>query len=412
MKKTFKYIVATLAVILTVSSISLYTVRHRLLDPNTYTNALENSGIYQEIGDLLAEQITKKLVAIEKKAVSELDITKNDNFANNLLFWTVNSVIESQTGPLVKYALDTIGVEQLLQKASKIPIQYTLEWLSGKRDTPFFIKYMPTKAELDAVRNIRFNDVVVLITRRALNIDNLPQCKNNKETVASLSAIRKGNILDIACTTPEIDPLINLKISGLIPKELTKAVEGPVQKFIAETNLQPVIDQAYAIAVEIDGQRASLLALRQRVALLKHLAVWMFILSLIAAISAVVLAEKKRVRFLAQLYFIGGLIICAVGALGYLVLPSIVLNILDLGRLAATDVIAPTLALILIESIKIFASSVTRSLFAYTLILGLAVTVIAAVVYAADMLARRFDLYKKGIDYLKKLTSTYKNRKR
>jgi len=136
------------------------------------------------------------------------------------------------------------------------------------------------------------------------------------------------------------------------------------------------------------------------------------ILSLIAAISAVVLAEKKRVRFLAQLYFIGGLIICAVGALGYLVLPSIVLNILDLGRLAATDVIAPTLALILIESIKIFASSVTRSLFAYTLILGLAVTVIAAVVYAADMLARRFDLYKKGIDYLKKLTSTYKNRKR
>jgi len=413
MRKVFKYILIVLAVILTVGSLSLFTVRQKLLDPDVYTDALRQSGIYEEITDIVEDQLTRELIDVGKTAVAELGIQeKEDDVINNVLVWLLNTIIDTQTGTLVSYISDSVGLENLVQQVSEKAILYALEWLSGERETPEFLKYVPTKAELEAVREINVADVIALVTRRAIGIEDLPECANREELITNLNLVKDGRILKLTCTSPELDEVINQTIIRLIPQEMIVTVESTIQGYIDQANLQPIIDQAFTIAIQVAEEKEMLEQVREYVIASKQVIIWMFVFSLLTMIGALLLAESKRLRLFAIIYFISGIIILVKGVFGYSALPYIILNTVSFEDLFVSGALAPAQTALLIESIKLLTSSIIQNIFSPTMYLGLIMAAVAAVIWIADFIARRYDFYKKTKNYFKGLKRSHKAKKR
>jgi|GEM_PF-3599113 len=412
MRKTFKYILVVLAVILTVGSLALFTVRRQVLDPAVYTDALARSGIYEEITAIAEDRLTQELIAVGKSAVAELGIAEQEeDVISNILVWLLNTVIDSQTGTLVKYISDAVGFDQLVQQASETAIRYSLEWLGGERPTPEFLKYIPTKAELEAARDINVADLIALVTRRALRIENLPACANRDELIQNLELVRDRRFMQLTCTTPELDPIINQSIVDLIPPEIVTTIEGTVQTYIDRANLQPIIDQAFAVAITIAEKKEALETLREYVIASRQVAIWMLVGSILAMIGALILAEKRRVRLFAIIYFASGLAILVKAAFGYGILPYIVIRSVSFDSLIAWGALSPAQSALLIESIKILVVSIIQNLFIAALYLGAIMTAAAALIWVGDFLARYYNLYKKAGAYFRNWRRAKKSKK-
>ena len=79
MKQALRLLMFTLAVILTVSSLSLLAFRYQLLNADMYERALSRSGIYTSVTSIVVTKTTAYLTGLQKQYVASVATDRHQN---------------------------------------------------------------------------------------------------------------------------------------------------------------------------------------------------------------------------------------------------------------------------------------------------------------------------------------------
>jgi len=156
MKQIARYTALVLAVALTVGSLTVLTVRQRLLTPALYTGALDKAGVYAVFTGILETKVAAYLTQVGKDVIQNL--VQNRQPTNQkvallepAVLWFVNQTIEQQTPKIVQSVSQNIQLSKTFQNTTETGINGSIAWLKGEQADPQFFKYIPANTRKDII---------------------------------------------------------------------------------------------------------------------------------------------------------------------------------------------------------------------------------------------------------------------
>jgi hypothetical protein len=312
MKSFFRYFSLIGAILFTVISLSVLTVRAQLLNPQMYTDALEESGVYSSISDILETKTTSYLISAQKQLVSTIADSYNPENQvvqklEPVVVLFLDSLIDRETEKAVSQVFEKLQVESALKNGSAGVITYSVDWLAGIREDPKFLSYIPDPERLTEIKDQGAVPFFVSQVKQDIGVEDLPPCETVTQVTQNLSTIAQGKISDVTCYSPEIKAVVERGAEVAAPKIAQTQLAMTVNDYLEKYQIRTLVEDLFNSLLNIAYLKQDLYQLREYVIQSKEWAVNGFIISLIMLVIGLILTEKRRIKTLFTVYLVSGI---------------------------------------------------------------------------------------------------------
>ncbi len=326
MKQALRLLMFTLAVILTVSSLSLLAFRYQLLNADMYERALSRSGIYTSVTSIVVTKTTAYLTGLQKQYVASVATDRHQNGSATqfapVIVWALNSVIEDGTSKIVNQVADTVSFTSILQRGTRRVIHTSTAWLADKQPDPPLLGYLPDKQEVESMKKEGVVPYIVNNVREQSGLANLPPCASPQDVANNLKLITQGKASQLTCYSPSIRSAINSGAAAVRPAVQDSQLADSVNGFLAQYQLKPLAEDLYNSLLTLSVYRQNIYTLKSYVQQSRTWALWALLGSFICLAIGLLLSKgKERMRSALSVYAVSGATM-AVGASAYMLVAT------------------------------------------------------------------------------------------
>lgn len=329
-----------LAIVLGFTGSYILALWQRALNAEIYVEALDQSGVYTEVTNVIEAQVTYYLktegkLLVETLAEEQLREDEDENRIINkaLLIWLLNSVIDNRTETAVSRVSQRIGLEASLKTYSETAITNTLDWVRGDVEDPQIFALIPSVEELENREKFNLRAFLLDFVYDTLGFNDLPECPDSDSARDALRQISEGQWLGIACVSEKIRPAVVERIGESIPENALADVEQTIQESNAKYRLDTLTDGLNEFVLQLSKLKEQILNVRHMMESLRVGAIVLILLSLLSALGAFFVYPRRNFRVFAVIGLGIGLSLTIVGVILDLVLRNEITNAYDLSEI-------------------------------------------------------------------------------
>ncbi|MFC1649713.1 hypothetical protein ACFL2C_03325 [Patescibacteria group bacterium] len=376
-----RYLSIVLVIVFTSFSLITLTARSRLLSPNVYKTAVNQSGIYELTSDVIQEKTTEALLALQQEVVTNLGLVqdpKERTLFENVIIFVLGSALDEATKNLVANVAQRIDLTTVIRSTTEGWIENDIAWLRGERSDPEIFEIIPAPEEIERVRNAKLSDVAMGVTAELFDLSNLPACTNAEDVELNVARVKDGSLTKVTCTNSEITILLNSTVSDLVPQDVLEEAEVGIQSELDRLGLTPVIDALFDISLLMANLKQFSLELRDLAARTYETSIFFLAVSIPLLIYSLIVTKKDRFRTLLRTYLATGLVVTAFGVIIYIVLSNTIANFIGDITITTDGFLSGTQQVKLAQSIRSIELYIVRDVSYFLLLVGVVITVVFA----------------------------------
>lgn len=332
----------TIAVTFGVTGLYIFMAWNRMTTPDIYIQALESSGVYKEVTNIIEAQVTyylkvqgKGLVETIVRQEAEGRGSENRFLDRNLIVWTLNTVIDNRSDRVVSALSEKIGLEENIQGVTESALIKSLGWVRGEVQAPQILVSIPTVEQVQSMsENGLARDGLVGIAFNAFGFGELPQCSNSTDEREVLRQIASGDFMNIKCITDRVTPALNERIGSSIPKESLARVETQINERFDLYKLDTLFQGVSNFVLNISQLKENIVQHRDTIHLIRTVSIWMIIISLASSIGAYIFSPKRTLKIFMYIGLTIGVFLSITGSVLNMIINNRITGSFDLSSLS------------------------------------------------------------------------------
>lgn len=266
MKTFFRWATLVLGIGITWWGITLLSVREQALKPATYTQALNEAGVYTSFAQVLEEKAAGVITVYSKELVTT--IAQNRTEAGTatplqpVLVWALNTIVDQQSGTVAERIFNALQIDTVLSKNAEEIITNSLSWLRGETAEPSWWKHIPSDETVTIARNEGLATLITSSAAASLSIGNRPLCTSQEQVTANRQRIIRGQLSQVDCVSPEFENLTRTVTSTILPQLVPETTKNTIEVFLTRYNLKAFLEDVYSTINQINQIRNQLIGLR------------------------------------------------------------------------------------------------------------------------------------------------------
>jgi len=373
------------AVIFGVTGFYMLAAWNRVMTPDVYIEAFEESGVYREVTNVIEAQFTyylqvqgKELVATIIQQEAEDEDSANRLIDRNLIVWTLNTIIDNRTGNVVSAMSDRIGLEENIQNFTETALTKSLGWVRGDVQAPRVLLSIPT---VEQVQNINerglARDGLTGIAFNAFGFNELPECTSNSDEREVLSQIAGGDFMNIKCVTDRVTPALKERIESTIPADSLARVEARVEERFDLYKLETLSQGVTDFVLNLSKLKEQVVQHRDTIQAVRSFSIGLIVAAFIFSVAAYAFSPKRTIKIFMYIGLFTGLLLSAVGSILSVTIADRISGLIDLSGLALnSEAISLAQATLLSQSLEMSAIYIGQHIHDYVIWTG--ITLMAA----------------------------------
>jgi hypothetical protein len=405
-KKQSKILRITFGVIsILMMSLSIFTITiyKQALNPDLYKQAFAQSDIYEITVDIFERKISESLISWEKQLVASLvpDGIQDKKIASLALNFVTGTIIEQQTPAVVSDIFDKIDVKSVLQNIIEKQIDNDISWLKGERETREIFNYIPTPEQIQSIDSSNLIGLVDSLTKNALGINNLPQCRTQHEVNENIKMIMSNNAQAVTCTSSQIDVLLEEAYSQSKLKNINTRVSTNISQSKYGSEIENFLEDIYNVSYALANLKQAAINIQANIQYVKTWSLFLLFLSFILGGISVYLHEKgKRLRAGVLLILINGVAILLLATLYSVIAYFSFGNIMFSEMAIGTNFLTSTESTLLTNSVQYIVEHIIYGLVDLSWVVGFWIVILSGLTFGIIKVYDHRQYFKTKFDFL------------
>jgi len=405
--KSFPRTVAIfLAVLFTVLSLLTLSVWERVFSSDLYVNSLSEAGVYKQVTTVIENKVTHAIVTSGNEYLEELrdriaedeDKTDQEKKIDEGIIWVVEIIIENNSEDVVAAVSESMNIESGMEDGTRAVLDGSFSWLRGERETSKAFDSIPTTEEIEKLEGTTLvEEGFTYVAANALGVADLPECSSKKAETEALEQLDESGLMDVSCTSDDVQPVIDDTISDLIPQQVVEKLETDIDDILDKYDLNPVLNTIYEGIKALSEAKQYALDARTYVQSIQYSAIVLFALSVPMALLAVVLSKGDRFMTLVRMYFASGFILVGFVAVHHFILTPIAMNQIDFSRFEiSSEGLSSAQEALWMDSVENASEMIIRGQLDYTFGVGMTLILVTGGIWILINISRRlpWDTYR------------------
>ncbi len=428
-KNAISYTLVVIASIFAALGIITLAVWYVVLTPSTYTDALEESGVYRNTANTIEAYATRELfdlntlltdtlVEFVQESVKDTNYEKfiDNPFVTNFIYQLTDKLTIKLTDSLAK----SLQLDKTLEKYGNKLIVSHINWLKSDHEQPIELALVPdveTAKNLDTEETLKLVTAYITISRYDLN--KLLKCQNTDEEEKNLMYIANKEYDNLTCVTTNIQNALvtTLTTENKDQSKIVTTIKDYIYAFLEESKVEHAISLLKTTIVAVSYVKSVAYAEKAVVTTTKYAGGILLLLSLITSTIAYFLKKTRSILTWVHTYTIAAVIVIAYALFQLYVTGTIITNVVPkklLQHIPNTGLPIANLTALFVSLGK-FAELVHKTINLYVLrvggiLLGITITIyIVRFVYFKYQLNKKVKkYYEEGKNRVSELTSKKK----
>lgn len=371
-KKIFKFIFFCLAFFFAFIGLFLLSLRLRIFNENFLKTPLRESGVYAYAPKIIAGKLQEGLDQIDEQEPASGDLVnpfESHSFSKKLTTQIMLDIVEDP------------DLEGVVQTAVETNIDRLYAWLNSNAEDVYL--YIPQTELAEIYDQDKLLDSGYSLFLEESGINKLPECPAGYVPIDALIQGDEFNISSLECQNQELRELVKIELERQLPEEDFNFVDAIFTANGINGDAELALSE---LATETDTEKAQYqeqMQMAQRwISMSFYLIILIIVISLILALIASLLSEHPRLKIIPKVYFFAGLLMVVIGGLFTYTLNFTIANLAPLHRISLPEqLVSESERMEIFTILENFITSFVSSLFQFTLIVGVAVTIISLLVW-------------------------------
>ena len=402
MRNFLGYVSVFLVVLLGSISITSIAFQNQALNPELYTDALYQSGVYTQATNVVEEYTTNSVVDLSKSFLEEQKKKRKEEdqkISTIGLEAVLEYLIQNKSDEFVRAVYKSIDLEGNMQKQTEEEITATVEWLKGNREDPAIYAYIPSVEQMESLEDEGIlKSVTVIGFLRAFGVSELSECSNEEEIQENLERLQGGKLREVTCTSESLKPIIWEEVLKIVPEELIDKAQANVDDFLEEYNLKPVVDQIFTFIKEMSKFKEYTYTVRDYISYNRYAATTLFFIAVVLSFLVLLLAKgNKFVTFFGMYFAIGFVVVLA--SLSYrFIISGVVLNSMNFdGLQIESEEVSSATGELFFQSVEKASEKIVYNLANDAIAAGITIILITGIILLIYSAIRNRRELKKGV---------------
>ena len=410
MRNLVSYTLVAISAIFGALGIITLATWHSTLTPSTYTNALEESGVYSNMAKTIETYATTKVFNLNSILTDEIISSVNESVAGTeyekyIDNPFVNSIIRQITNKIAIKLTDSIAqsfdLEKNIEKfGNKLIVEHIIWLKNSDYEQPIELALIPPKNE---IKNMSNEDVIKLIgtyvTVSKYDLNELSKCKNYTEEEKNLEYVSNGEFTSLTCTSTEIQ---NSLISAIESEntnsdtnqgKIVTAIHDYIYAFIDQSKLAPILTLIKNGLYVVSYVKYIAHIEKITVEAVKYSSIILLGLSLITSTIAYFLKKTRSILTWVHTYTIAAVLTILYGLFQISIISTTISKLMPTSypNLSINGVPVANISMLAI-SIKNFVLMVHRTINMFVLKIGFTILIVMIAIYVGRFIYFRYKL--------------------
>ncbi len=419
MRNLVSYTLVAISAIFGALGIITLATWHSTLTPSTYTNALEESGVYSNMAKTIETYATTKVFNLNSILTDEIISSVNESVAGTeyekyIDNPFVNSIIHQITNKIAIKLTDSIAqsfdLEKNIEKLGNKMITEHITWLRNSNyERPIELALVPPK---DEIKNMSNEDVIKLIgtyiTVSKYDLNKLSKCQSDAEEEKNLEYISEGEFTSLTCTSVEIQ---NSLISAIESEntnsdtnqgKIVTAIHDYIYAFMDQSKLAQILTMIKNVLYVVSYIKYVAHAERITVETVKYGSIILLGLSLITSTIAYFIKKTRSILTWVHTYTIVAMLTILYALFQISIVSTIIGKLLPTSypNLSISDIPVANISMLAI-SIRNFVLMVHKTINMFVLKTGFTILIVMIMIYVGKFVYFRYKLKEKTKKYYK-----------
>ena len=400
MRNFLHYLFALITVFCLTVGILNYSHWKQITNPSLYTDALDSSGIYNQVSEILESYTVYAVSGFSDQLITQIATSITESVFQResgpgaiALTGVITSMVREKLPEVVSKGFESLEVQTKIQTNTNTAITGVVLWLKGEKNDPQIFRFIPSTKELESAKSQGIVKVAsTYLLANIMGVTNLPQCETKEEASASLYAIDSGQIKNVKCVTEEIRPLLYQQVQSTIPTKITDQLQLALEGVLERYNITPITESIYMLLLGLAYIKQFALEIRDILGIMKSTGIFLILVSIPALIVTVVTAKRNRVRGIGVVLLTSGIIILSMIAVergvGYYIIKSLNIPAIDISN----NVITEARSSVVMQSVENILVSISIGLYQDALTSGLFLVVFGSAIIIIGIIFHRLSI--------------------